>query len=71
MLGFARLDLKTDEYPLDYKFNITKQDNFNFPLKGYTFIGLISLIDPPKITVPSAVKKCLTAGIKVIMVTGD
>jgi len=34
-------------------------------------VGLISLIDPPKETVPFAVKKCKSAGIKVIMVTGD
>lgn len=27
--------------------------------------------DPPRISVPSAINKCVTAGIKVIMVTGD
>jgi sodium/potassium-transporting ATPase subunit alpha len=32
---------------------------------------LISLIDPPKDAVPWAIKKCRTAGIKVVMVTGD
>jgi sodium/potassium-transporting ATPase subunit alpha len=32
---------------------------------------LISLMDPPKISVPFAIKKCQSAGIKVIMVTGD
>ena len=34
-------------------------------------MGLISLIDPPKDAVADAVIKCKTAGIKVIMVTGD
>jgi sodium/potassium-transporting ATPase subunit alpha len=28
-------------------------------------------MDPPKLTVPYAVRKCKSAGIKVIMVTGD
>lgn len=32
---------------------------------------MISVIDPPKDTVPFAVLKCQSAGIKVIMVTGD
>lgn len=34
-------------------------------------MGLISLTDPPKDTVPTAVLKCQSALIKVIMVTGD
>jgi hypothetical protein len=32
---------------------------------------LISLIDPPKPEVPTAVGKCKEAGIKIITVTGD
>ena len=31
----------------------------------------MSLIDPPRAAVPDAVTKCRSAGIKVIMVTGD
>src|SRR5690606_26589712 len=31
----------------------------------------IALVDPPRAAVPSAIQKCKTAGIKVIMVTGD
>jgi len=38
---------------------------------NFTFIGLIALIDPPKESVPHAILKCRSAGIKVIMVTGD
>lgn len=40
-------------------------------MTGLTFIGLISLNDPPRIGVDNSVQKCRDAGIKVIMVTGD
>ena len=40
-------------------------------MDSFSFVGLISLIDPPKESVPKAVLKCRSAGIKVIMVTGD
>mmetsp|Transcript_5667 Transcript_5667/g.8787 ORF Transcript_5667/g.8787 Transcript_5667/m.8787 type:complete len:833 (+) Transcript_5667:210-2708(+) len=38
---------------------------------GLVFLGMFALIDPPRPAVPGAVKRCQTAGIKVIMVTGD
>jgi magnesium-transporting ATPase (P-type) len=41
------------------------------PLSGYTFLGLVSLVDPPKNGVLEAVGEVRTAGVKVIMVTGD
>jgi P-type E1-E2 ATPase len=36
-----------------------------------TLIGLVSLNDPPRVGVDLAVEKCRSAGIKVVMVTGD
>jgi sodium/potassium-transporting ATPase subunit alpha len=42
-----------------------------FPMYNLTLVGLISLNDPPRVTVPYSVKICQEAGIKVIMVTGD
>jgi len=34
-------------------------------------LGVISLIDPPKLGVKAAIEKCKTASVKVFMVTGD
>jgi len=68
VFGFAQHYLDPDVYTADYEFNI---EDVNFPMEGLCFIGLCSLIDPPRPQVPDAVRLCQTAGIKVIMVTGD
>lgn len=71
MLGFARILLKHEDYPTGYKFDLKNPLKLPFADGNFEFLGLISLIDPPRETVPDAIKKCKTAGIKVIMVTGD
>ncbi|XP_076222998.1 sodium/potassium-transporting ATPase subunit alpha [Nomia melanderi] len=71
VLAYCDLQLHNDMYGPDFKFNTDIASTYNFPTKGYRFVGLISLIDPPRPAVPEAVRKCRTAGIKVIMVTGD
>jgi sodium/potassium-transporting ATPase subunit alpha len=68
VLGFCDLALPTDKFPKKFGFNT---DDINFPLEGLRFIGLMSMIDPPRAAVPDAVAKCRSAGIKVVMVTGD
>jgi len=68
VLGFCDFRLPEDKYPDSYPYNA---DEENFPLEGLRFVGLMSMIDPPRAAVPDAVLKCRSAGIKVIMVTGD
>lgn len=68
VLGFCDYKLPSDKFPPGYPFDA---DEPNFPLTGLRFVGLMSMIDPPRAAVPDAVAKCRSAGIKVIMVTGD
>ena len=68
VLGFCDLKLPADKYPPGFRFD---DEEVNFPLDGLRFVGLMSMIDPPRASVPDAVAKCRSAGIKVIMVTGD
>ena len=58
VLGFAYKDYKGTQVTLDDEHDLT-------------FIGLISLMDPPREESGDAVAKCKMAGIKPIMITGD
>jgi len=68
VLGFCDTLLDAEKFPPGFKFD---SDDVNFPLENLRFVGLMSMIDPPRAAVPDAVMKCRSAGIKVIMVTGD
>merc|ERR1712176_1277541 len=75
VLGFAHHYLDAEAHPKGFAFDT---DSMNFCSgdmkkgdKGLTFVGLMAMIDPPRAAVPDAVAKCRSAGIKVIMVTGD
>lgn len=68
VLAFAQDLLHETAYPSDFVFDKTKK---NYPMSGMTFVGLVSLEDPPKHGVREAIGKCRAAGIKVMMVTGD
>merc|ERR1711970_851819 len=68
VLGFCHCWLDKEKYPMGYEFDTEAE---NYPMHDLTFVGLISMIDPPRAAVPDAVAKCRSAGIKVIMVTGD
>lgn len=67
VLGFAVKNVT--EHDLEYKFTNTPEANFE--MNDLTFVGLFSLMDPPREGVPQAVAKCKRAQIKVFMVTGD
>uniref|UniRef100_A0A6Q2XHX3 Sodium/potassium-transporting ATPase subunit alpha n=1 Tax=Esox lucius TaxID=8010 RepID=A0A6Q2XHX3_ESOLU len=68
VLGFCHLLMPEDQYPKGFAFDC---DDVNFTTENLCFVGLMSMIDPPRAAVPDAVGKCRSAGIKVIMVTGD
>ena len=70
VLALVDLPLDPKKFPPSYNFS-TDEEEPNFPLDDLRFVGLMSMIDPPKASVPAAVAECRSAGIKVIMVTGD
>merc|ERR1712130_656065 len=62
VLGFCDFMLPADKYPVGYPFDA---DDVNFPVEGLRFVGLMSMIVPPRAAVPDAVLKCRSAGIKI------
>ncbi|KAF0046690.1 hypothetical protein F2P81_000323 [Scophthalmus maximus] len=61
VLGFCHLNLPASQFPRGFTFDC---DDANFPTEQLCFLGLISMIDPPRAAVPDAVGKCRSAGIK-------
>uniref|UniRef100_A0A3P8XJG0 Sodium/potassium-transporting ATPase subunit alpha n=1 Tax=Esox lucius TaxID=8010 RepID=A0A3P8XJG0_ESOLU len=68
VLGFCHFHLPDDQFAEGFQFDC---EEVNFTTENLCFVGLMSMIDPPRAAVPDAVGKCRNAGIKVIMVTGD
>lgn len=85
VLAFAKINLDPRIYTKDpaYKFDVKNWKSWMdvkerdesiagwFPMYNLTLVGVMSLNDPPRPSVPYSVKVCQHAGIQVIMVTGD
>ena len=84
VLGFAMRPMKKtveEELLLDPKYKETlrhdmtgimgKPTDTKHPITDLVFVGLVTLMDPPRVEVPAAIVECKTAGVKVVMVTGD
>jgi sodium/potassium-transporting ATPase subunit alpha len=81
VLGFAMRDMPRtvdEELALNPKYKETLRTDMignpkdtQTPITDLVFVGLITLRDPPRDEVPKAIKECHTAGVKVVMVTGD
>jgi P-type Ca2+ transporter type 2C len=57
---------------LAFSFKELNKNNINDKNQNdLIFLGLIGMIDPPRKEVFESIKKCKTAGIKIIMITGD
>ena len=57
---------------LGYAFKVTDKEQLIFDDEyNLTFVGLTSMIDPPRVESKDAVEKAIKAGIKPIMITGD
>lgn len=62
VIGFAYKELKS--VPKTSKSVLKEEENL-------IYIGLVGIIDPPRESVLYSVKKCLSAGVRPIMITGD
>uniref|UniRef100_A0A914Y7B9 Na(+)/K(+)-exchanging ATPase n=1 Tax=Panagrolaimus superbus TaxID=310955 RepID=A0A914Y7B9_9BILA len=61
VLGFCDFRLDPTQFHRGFVFD---SEEVNFPVSGLRFVGLMSMIDPPRAAVPDAVAKCRSAGIK-------
>lgn len=69
--GLRVLALAVRKVEYDEALEIVKSESQQKSECNLSFVGLIGLIDPPKKGVRDSINLCKTAGIRVIMITGD
>ncbi|KAE8138012.1 hypothetical protein BDV38DRAFT_76126 [Aspergillus pseudotamarii] len=68
VMAFARVD-DVGANPLLR--NAQTSDDYAQLERNMTLVGLAAMLDPPRVEVAGSIKKCLAAGIRVIVITGD
>jgi len=69
VIGFCDLMLPAAKYPPGFSFD---PDNIDIPLQDMRFVGLMSIIDPPKAAAPDTIMGLRRRyETKVMMITGD
>jgi len=66
-LAFGTIDNPAAHYEMDLS-DATKFVNYE---QDITFVGVCGMLDPPRAEVKPAIKACVEAGIRVVMITGD
>ncbi|CAO3642164.1 unnamed protein product [Cunninghamella echinulata] len=65
-IGLAKIDhVNVDQ------FDLREQSQFINYEHNMTFMGVVGMMDPPRPEVRDSIEKCKTAGIRVIVITGD
>ncbi len=69
VLGFAELPLDKVKFTPEYPYTGSTRETLNVPFMqqgqgGLVFIGLMAMVDPPRVGVAQAVLTCKKAGIK-------
>merc|ERR1712050_359286 len=66
------LCLATADSPMDPKdMDLDNSSKFMDYEQNLTFVGVVGMLDPPRLEVKPSIARCREAGIRVIMITGD
>ena len=60
-----------DSPPSQNGMNLEDATKFVDYEQDITFVGVVGMLDPPRMEVANSIKECRLAGIRVIMITGD
>ncbi|CAH1762682.1 3244_t:CDS:10 [Entrophospora sp. SA101] len=69
VLAIAKISGLTSSSLSNY--NFSEPSTFIQIEQNMTFIGFVGMLDPPRPEVAGSIRKCVTAGIRVIVITGD